>query len=155
MTVQIRELAPGGYKRADPPEYSSWSMMIQRCTNPKRQVYNYYGGRGIRVCDQWLESFQTFLEDVGPRPSSMHSLDRIDNDQDYKPGNVRWATKREQANNRRSNVILTHHGQSRNIFGWAREIGMAPDTLMMRLASGWSVERALTQKLRPIRRSSP
>lgn len=75
--------------------------MIQRCTNPKETGYRHYGGRGIHVCDVWLSDFEAFFEHVGPRPSKDLSLDRIDVDGNYEPGNVRWATRREQALNKR------------------------------------------------------
>jgi hypothetical protein len=84
-------------------EHRAWVEMRQRCSNPRRVGWKYYGGRGIRVCWRWLslDGFQNFLEDMGPRPSPEHSLDRIDNDSHYEPGNVRWATKTEQSKNRR------------------------------------------------------
>jgi hypothetical protein len=82
------------------PEYRSWRAMHQRCSEPRRINWAYYGGRGIRVCSRWA-SFRTFLEDVGRKPSPAHSLDRIDNAGHYEPGNVRWATPSEQARNRR------------------------------------------------------
>jgi hypothetical protein len=83
------------------PEYKVWAAMIQRCHNPRVKPYANYGGRGIQVCDRWRRSFVAFLRDVGRRPSPDLTLDRIDNDGNYEPGNVRWATWTEQAHNKR------------------------------------------------------
>lgn len=92
----------GKHWMTDTPEWWAWCAMRQRCYNPRNKGYPYYGARGIRVCDRWLESFENFYADMGPRPSPEHSIDRFpNNDGDYKTGNCRWATKSEQAYNRR------------------------------------------------------
>jgi hypothetical protein len=82
------------------PEYFAWAAMLSRCHNPANPRYDDYGGRGITVCDRWRADFAAFLADVGRRPSPAHSLDRIDNDRGYEPGNCRWATAYVQARNR-------------------------------------------------------
>lgn len=88
-----------------PDLYGIWAQMRARCNYPKHKFFAYYGGRGISVCDRWCESFAAFAADVGPRPSPRHSLDRKNNDGNYEPGNVRWATDIEQARNKRNSKL--------------------------------------------------
>ncbi len=131
--------------RYQTPEYKAWRAAIDRCTLPHHQAWENYGGRGIRVCDRWLESFEAFLADVGPRPGKDYSLDRKENDGHYEPGNVRWATLAEQNRNRRDSVKLTLDGVTMNASEWARRLGISKSALGRRIKVGWPLHRALTQ----------
>lgn len=127
-------------------EYMTWAQMKSRCTNPNHPSFAGYGGRGIKVCPQWLLSFEQFLADMGRRPEG-HSLERIDNEKGYAPSNCRWASMKEQNNNRRNNVRLEMDGESRTLTEWADKLGISPITVKSRLKAGWSVTDAL---LRPV-----
>ena len=127
----------------DIPEYMAWSRMKSRCQNPNNLKYHRYGGRGIVVCDKWVEDFLAFYTDMGPRPSSKHSLDRIDNDGNYEPGNCRWALPSVQSNNRSTTRILEYAGFVGHIKAMARHVGMTPALLKARLDLGWDVVRAV------------
>jgi hypothetical protein len=126
-------------------EWRAWNSMIRRCTYPSMDRYPQYGGRGIRVCDEWIHDYPQFLEDVGRAPSDDHQLDRIDNDGDYESSNVRWATRSENVRNSRKARYLTLGGTKKTIGDWAKELGINRQTIQMRIDScGWSVEKALT-----------
>lgn len=99
-------------------EHNAWLGIRNRCNNPKVKAYQYYGGRGIRVCDEWNESFEAFYRDMGNKPTSKHSIDRIDANGDYCKDNCKWATIKEQANNKRHNVVLEYNGERANITQW-------------------------------------
>lgn len=116
----------------DTPEYRTWTDIKTRCYNTGRPEYPNYGGRGIRVCQRWLDSFDAFLSDMGERPSDRHSIERIDNDGDYAPGNCKWATAREQANNRRVTVKV----DGAPIADLARSTGIKYGTLHARATRG-------------------
>lgn len=122
--------------------YGVWLGILQRCEDRNCRSFPRYGGRGITVCERWHD-FKNFLSDVGQRPRNK-SIERIDNSKGYEPGNCRWATMKEQCRNRRSNHVLTWNGRTMCIAAWAEEIGIKPLTVLHRIRSGWSVERALT-----------
>lgn len=127
-----------------PKEYGAWSGMVRRCYSSKHPSYPRYGGRGIGVCDDWRYSFKTFYTDMGDAPK-WASIERIDNEADYAPDNCRWATKKEQANNRRSNRVLTFDGKTMNVTQWAKHLGWPKSTIANRLSLGWSIERTLSE----------
>lgn len=123
------------------PVYRSWAAMKFRVLNPNSSRYHSHGGRGIKICDEWLE-FENFYADMGDRPEGT-SLDRIDNDGDYTPENCRWATPIEQASNTKQSHQYTYNGITDTQAGWARRVGITPATLCKRLKRGWSLGRAL------------
>ncbi len=129
------------------PEYRSWSNMNHRGRDSKSLAAKNYLLRNITVCELWKgkEGFKNFLEDVGPRPSLNHSLDRIDNNGNYEPSNCRWATRTEQNNNSRQVRLLSFNGEIKSATEWARTIGIKVVTLLNRLNNHkWSLERAFT-----------
>lgn len=126
------------------PEYDAWSSMKRRCLNPRAPNFKDYGGRGIAICQTWVDSFEAFLGAMGPRPSPSHSLDRIDNDGPYSPENCRWADRLQQARNRRSNHIVEVNGRSLTVTEAALQAGVNIETVRTRISRGWSIERALS-----------
>lgn len=134
--------------------YRRYRAMIARCENPAVKSYADYGAKGVRVCDRWRESFVAFLEDMGPPPSPLHTIDRFpDTTGNYEPGNVRWATMREQGRNKRNNRLLEFNGASKPLAQWEQELGLPTETLRQRIDKlGWSVERALTTPCRKIKK---
>ncbi len=125
------------------PEYYVWANMLARCRNPNSQYWANYGGRGIKVCPEWL-SFGTFFADMGLRPEGT-SLDREDNDKDYCKNNCRWATPVEQACNTTRNVFLTYEGMTKSVSQWARAKGIPASTIGYRLKAGATVDVALSK----------
>lgn len=143
-TSHLRHGCARNGKRA--PEYRAWEALRHRCLVPTDRQFHNYGGRGITVCDRWRDSFEAFLEDMGPRPSPKHSIDRWpDKNGNYEPGNCRWATSKQQLNNTRQNVLLTLNGRTQNLQQWADELGVTHSFLCNRKAAGWSDEDTLTR----------
>ena len=129
--------------RSKPSGYGSWAAMRERCLNPKSKCFANYGGRGITICASWRDSFANFASDMGERPDG-RSLDRIDNDGNYEPGNCRWATDRQQTNNRRVTILVTLDGATRPLAEWCEDRGLNYQTVWDRIyRRGWAVEEAL------------
>jgi hypothetical protein len=123
--------------------YTIWKGIKARCFNANDHNYFRYGARGISMCEQWRSSFEAFLSDMGECPSQKHSIDRIDNAGDYEPGNCRWATRRVQANNARSNVRITFRGETKTLKEWSRSLGFDYKKVHQRLHTlNWDVDRA-------------
>lgn len=131
--------------------YITWRNMMLRCHNPSHKSHEGYGSRGIRVCDDWKVSVESFCAYVSQLPhygEKDRTLDRINNNGNYEPGNVRWATATEQNRNKRTCKVIEFNGKSQNVSEWASELNMIDITLGARLRKGWSVERALTTPVR-------
>jgi hypothetical protein len=132
-----------GRQTTYPMEYKCWQNMRSRCNNPRSTGYQYYGGRGIKVCPEWNESIKAFVEDMGPRPSYNHSIERLDRDGDYCPNNCKWATHSEQARNTSKNCVVEYGEKALSVVEWGEELGIKPNTITTRLRRGWSVAEAL------------
>ena len=139
-----RELSRGRARHGmhERPEYQTWADITQRCENKEHSYYPHYGGRGIYLDERW-RVFENFIEDMGPRPAG-HSIERLNNNGPYAPGNCVWATPKMQGNNRRSSVFLEFRGEKKTIAQWVEELGIGRSAVQWRLKVGWSVEEALT-----------
>ena len=139
-----------GYKTQGKPEpeYVAWRNARSRCHNPLNNRYEHYGARGITMCVEWRSSFIAFLEEMGRRPSPNHTLERINNDIGYQPGNCKWATRSEQARNRSTNRFLSINGETKPTACWSDEFGITQSLIHSRLKRGWSEEAAV---LTPVR----
>jgi hypothetical protein len=136
-------------------EYRAWRRMLFSCYNENAKEYDNYGGRGIKVCDRWLDpanGFTDFLSCVGRAPSPKHSIDRIDVNGHYEPKNVRWATSTEQGRNRRNNRLLTAFGETKTLSEFSAQFNVCSVAVAWRLDRGWSVEDALTK---PMQKKTP
>ena len=136
------------------PEYCTWNQIKQRCFNPNNKNYLDYGGRGISVCDRWKNSFENFLADMKLKPTPKHSIDRIDNDGDYCPENCRWSTNVEQANNKRTNRLITIENETLTMAQWEKKMGYKQGVIERRLNLGWSEFAAVMTPVRYQRKSA-
>ncbi len=130
-------------------EYRCWKIMKTRCLNKNFHKHPSYGGRGIGVCDRWIDSFENFLEDMGLCPESRTSIERINNNEGYFSDNCKWATNKEQANNTRTNLMITFRNKTQTLTQWCEELKRNYDTMRSRIfRKGWSVERAFIEPIR-------
>lgn len=121
-----------------------WGNIKKRCYNPNNPKYKDYGGRGIKMCEAWLSSYEQFAKDMGPRPSLRHSIERKDNNGDYCPENCQWETSRKQGLNKRNNRRINFNGQTLTAREWSELTGIKTTTIEARLKSGWPIDDALT-----------
>lgn len=129
-------------------EYKIWSGMKSRCLIPSASGYKYYGGRGIKVCETWINSFETFLSDMGPRPSCDHSIERIDSNGNYEKSNCKWATDIEQAANKRNNTYFIYKNEKVTLRILSDRFGFTYEVLKSRICRyKWSIEKAVTTPL--------
>lgn len=124
--------------------YSSWQHIKERCLNPNNKYYKNYGGRGITICEEWM-NFENFLSDMGLATDG-YSIDRIDNDGNYNKENCKWASFQEQMNNTRRSHFLEYNGEKKTIADWAREKNMSYEKLINRIKRGWSVKDSLEKQ---------
>lgn len=128
-----------------------WGSIIKRCENQASRSFPDYGGRGIKICDEWRYDFLAFHNYVVQLPNygeNGYTLDRIDNNGNYEPGNLRWSTQKEQCRNTRKNILLTHDGKTQCVAAWAEELGVSVNVLHHRLYAGWSTEETLSAPVR-------
>ncbi len=137
-----------GMKRKSHPLYGAWVGLLDRCNNPNGKDYKNYRARGITVCSRWESSFESFIEDMGDKPTPKHSLDRIDNDKGYYKDNCRWATEKQQMNNTRRNVIYTINGINKTLAEWCSEYGNDYHAVWRRINKGWDYTNAITTPIR-------
>lgn len=129
--------------------YRIWLRMKQRCSNSNVKEFHYYGGRGITVCEEWMNDFKTFREWAEKSGYNDElTLDRIDVNRGYEPSNCRWATKEQQANNMRTSRLITYDGKTDTISNWSKEVGISSSAIRRRLQLGWSIEEALTKPIK-------
>jgi hypothetical protein len=133
------------YKKKHRKEYYAWQGMKARCYNLNDAGYCNYGGRGITVCDRWINSFENFLLDMGLAPSKKHSIDRRDVHGNYTPNNCRWATRHEQSVNKRTNRLLAFNGVTMTLSEWASKKNISYTTLVRRVNVGWPIHRLFSR----------
>lgn len=138
------------HRKSKTKNHNRWWDMITRCYNKNRLCYKDYGGRGIHVCDEWKQSFDKFMEDMGEPPTEKHTLDRINVNGNYCKENCRWTTMKEQARNRRNTIKIDYNGQCLSLPDWCDKLNLKYKLVSGRLSRGWTFERAIKQSIRKI-----
>ena len=138
----IKGKANATHRMKGTPTHNSWCAMKQRCNYPSSNEYAYYGGRGIKVCDRWNEKFENFLADMGERPKG-RTIERLDTNGHYEPGNCVWATMAQQQRNRRSTILIKRNGVTKCVKDWCDELGINPDKVYGRIRRGATPAEAL------------
>lgn len=129
-----------------PDAYNIWRGMLKRCYDTRAVGYTSYGGQGVTVCDRWRKSFRDFIADMGPRPTNRHQIDRKDSTGNYEPNNCRWATSKENQNNRRNNLLVTFQGKTQTAALWSDELGLSRPVVYDRLSKGMPLEQVFNPK---------
>jgi len=145
LSVPRADKATGKQTRFTTPEYRAWMSIKRRCYNTNSEDYPTYGRKGVVMCERWLQSFCNFLADIGPRPSKIHSLDRIDVNGNYEPGNCRWATAKQQARNTSRTRWIEFQGERLSLAEWAERFHVPAYVISQRLNRGWDIGRAITE----------
>lgn len=130
------------------PLFKIWSAMIRRCTKPQDKKYHRYGGRGIKVCERWL-NVNNFIDDMTEGYLAGLQIDRIDNDGNYEPSNCQWSTRKQQSRNYSRNVILEHDGKRMCVVDWSLVVGIPAKSIYQRISDGWSAKDTLTKPINP------
>ena len=143
--LALRNKERSTHRLSHQPTYTAWRSMKARCLNPKTASYPRYGGRGISICQIWLDDFVNFLNDMGVRPKGMQ-LDRIDNNGNYCKENCRWVTAKENSSNRSTNRFIKYNGEEKTVSEWAEIIGISRQGLRYRLEIGYSLDDCMNKK---------
>lgn len=146
-----RKLSRSYYKS---PTYNVWRSIISRCESQSCGSYERYGAVGIRICDKWRRSFESFYDDMGDKPGENYQIDRIKNELGYEPGNCRWVTRHENARNKSNNHLIEYNGETRCLAEWCEIKGVPPYSVQNRMKLGWSFERAIETPFKKISRVS-
>lgn len=143
---KVIRLTHGDCRKGWTKEFRAWINIKQRCYNKNNAAYQKYGGRGIIVAERWMISFDNFLKDMGRAPSKDHSIERIKNDGNYEPSNCKWATRKEQNNNTRQNLLIRYRGQTKTCAQWCDQLGLNYDKVRQRIKLyNYTPERAFTK----------